>query len=111
MVGAAEIFRLAADQGLDLERAVSIINVSSGRSEATMRKFPEAILSDTYDLGFDLAAIHKDMARAHEIATEANVITPITSLATQLLRVAGRLGGWSQDFSAIAKLYDPRAGE
>jgi 3-hydroxyisobutyrate dehydrogenase len=111
MIGAAEIFSLAADQGLDLKRALSIINASSGRSDATMRKFPDAILSGTYDLGFDLAAIHKDMARACDIAADVRVITPITSLATQLVRLAGRLEGMSQDFSSIARLYDPRAQE
>src|ERR1700736_6230897 len=48
MIGAAEIFSLAADQGLDLHRALSIINASSGRSEATLRKYPAAVLSGPY---------------------------------------------------------------
>lgn len=111
MIGAAEILGLAADQGLDLTRALSIINASSGRSGATLQKYPEAIFSGTYDLGFDFAAIHKDMARACEIAGELKVITPVTSLATQLVRLAGRRGGMEKDFSRVARFYDPPAAE
>jgi 3-hydroxyisobutyrate dehydrogenase len=109
MIGTAEILSLATDQGLDLQRALSIINASSGRSEATLRKYPDAVLSGSYNLGFDFAAIHKDMTRACAIAEELNVIAPVTNLATQLVRLAGRRLGMGQDFSTVARFYDQGA--
>ena len=109
MIGAAEILSLAADQGLNLRRALAIINVSSGRSDATLRKYPSAVLSGTYDLGFDFATMDKDMARARAVADAQSVLAPVTSVATQLGRLAARASGLNQDFSTIAKVYHRRA--
>lgn len=111
MLGAAEILSLAADQGLDLRRALSIINVSSGRSDATLRKYPSAVLSGTYDLGFDFATMQKDMARACDVAEARGVLMPVTSVSTQLVMMAARAIGSNRDFSAIAQFYHSPAAE
>lgn len=106
MVAACELMALAGAEGLDRERALTIVNASSGRSEATRDKYPRAVLSGTWDLGFDFATILKDMARARALSRQAGVATPLTSVAAEIARLAAGQTGLRADFSQLAKTYD-----
>ena len=47
--------------GLDPAAMLAIFNVSSGRSGSTEKKWPEFILPETFDSGFGLRLMLKDM--------------------------------------------------
>ena len=59
--------------GLDLGRVVEILNVSTGRSSASLDKFPRAIVPGSYDYGFAGALMAKDVALYRENAAAAGV--------------------------------------
>ncbi|MEX0695647.1 MAG: NAD(P)-dependent oxidoreductase [Rhodospirillales bacterium] len=48
-------------QGVEMKTILDAVNVSSGRNTATMDKFPNRILTETYDCGFATKLQSKDM--------------------------------------------------
>jgi 3-hydroxyisobutyrate dehydrogenase-like beta-hydroxyacid dehydrogenase len=61
LVLAAEAVALGVKQGLDPETLLAVLNASSGRNSATAQKFPEAVLPGTFDFGFALSLMSKDV--------------------------------------------------
>lgn len=59
--------------GLDLDKMVAVLNVSSGRSAASENKFPKSIIPQTYDFGFAGALMAKDVTLYLEDAMAAGV--------------------------------------
>jgi 3-hydroxyisobutyrate dehydrogenase len=56
--------------GLDPQVMLSVINASSGQSASSLNKFPKFILSETYDSGFGLRLMLKDMRIAVGLAEQ-----------------------------------------
>lgn len=57
----AEAVALGVKEGLDPETLLAVLNASSGRNSATVQKFPEAVLPGTFDFGFALSLMSKDV--------------------------------------------------
>ena len=56
--------------GITPEKALQAINNSSGRSWVTQQRFPDHILTGTYDYGFSLDLLKKDVDTAKSICQE-----------------------------------------
>lgn len=67
----SEAVALGRSAGLDGETLVDVFSAGSGRNSATEQKFPEYVLSETYDMGFSLKLMEKDIRLFQEFA-EAN---------------------------------------
>ena len=61
MVATAEAIVLGETQGLNMATMLEVLNVSSGRNTATSDKFPNRILTETYDAGFSVDLMQKDV--------------------------------------------------
>lgn len=61
MAATSEAIAFGLSQGLDFATMLDVVNVSTGRNEATRDKFPRRILTGAYDAGFDMALMRKDM--------------------------------------------------
>jgi 3-hydroxyisobutyrate dehydrogenase-like beta-hydroxyacid dehydrogenase len=61
LVLTTEAVALGVKQGLDPETLLAVLNASSGRNSATVQKFPEAVLPGTFDFGFALSLMSKDV--------------------------------------------------
>ncbi|MFG1927203.1 NAD(P)-dependent oxidoreductase [Cryptosporangium sp. NPDC048952] len=70
--------------GLDPETMVSIFNGSSGRSGSTENKWPNFILPGTFDSGFGLRLMLKDMRIATGLADEVGAPDPLGHAAVEL---------------------------
>jgi 3-hydroxyisobutyrate dehydrogenase len=70
--------------GLDPETMLSIFNSSSGRSGSTENKWPNFILPGTYDSGFGLRLMVKDMRIATGLADQVGAPDPLGHAATEL---------------------------
>ncbi|MGW0948151.1 NAD(P)-dependent oxidoreductase [Streptomyces sp. NPDC002623] len=70
--------------GLDPAVVVELINSSSGRSGSTDNKFPNFVLPGTYDSGFGLRLMVKDMRIAVGLAHELGVASPLGDSAVAL---------------------------
>lgn len=67
-LAASEAVALGRAAGLDAETLVEAVNASSGRNGATEEKFPEYVLPETYDMGFPLELMEKDIRLFGEFA-------------------------------------------
>jgi 3-hydroxyisobutyrate dehydrogenase len=69
--------------GLDPQLMLDIVNTSSGRSGSTQVKWPRYILPGSFDSGFSMAFMVKDMKIALQLARETGVPAPLSRAAVQ----------------------------
>lgn len=86
LLAAAEALRVAEAAGLDTSVLADVLNASSGRNVATETKVKQCILSGTYDGGFRLGLMAKDV----EIAATLAEATGIEATSLQACRGALR---------------------
>ncbi|MFJ4159740.1 NAD(P)-dependent oxidoreductase [Microbacterium testaceum] len=69
--------------GLDPATMLDAINTSSGRSGSTQKKWPDFVLPGTFDSGFSLALMLKDMRIASDLAHSLNMPVALGDAAVQ----------------------------
>ncbi|WP_150954874.1 NAD(P)-dependent oxidoreductase [Microbacterium testaceum] len=69
--------------GLDAATMLDAINTSSGRSGSTQKKWPDFVLPGTFDSGFSLALMLKDMRIASDLAHRLNMPVELGDAAVQ----------------------------
>ncbi|MCC2030054.1 NAD(P)-dependent oxidoreductase [Microbacterium sp. YMB-B2] len=69
--------------GVDPKVMLDVLNGSSGRSGSTENKWPNFILSETYDSGFGLRLMLKDMRIANALAVELGVPNELGDFAAE----------------------------
>ena len=81
LAASCEAVAFGVAHGLDLSTMIDVLNVSTGRNSATVDKFPNRILTDTYDAGFSTAHMTKDVGlfvdRSDEVGTVNTVGTAV----------------------------------
>lgn len=83
LVAVAEAMDIAAAYGIDLNSAVGALNTATGASIVSQKMFPDWILSGTFDSGFALGLMARDVDLAIEVA-ERGGARPRVMAATQL---------------------------
>lgn len=98
--------------GLDPRLVLGIVNASSGRSGSTENKWPNFIIGGTYDSGFALRLMLKDMRIAAGLAHHLAVPSELTDRAVELWSEAADALSESADHTEIARWLEGRmAGE
>jgi len=84
---------------------LDVLNVSSGRTQASAHMFPKHVLPRTYDFGFMAGLMTKDISLFLESAAEAGVST---ELARQAAAIWERFSGESPgaDFTRIHQFVE-----
>ncbi|MEM1546590.1 MAG: NAD(P)-dependent oxidoreductase [Candidatus Methanomethylicia archaeon] len=77
LVATSEGIVLGLSEGIDINTMIDILNVSSGRNSATQDKFPKSIIPGTFDYGFKLGLMVKDLELYEEELKER--LNPIIS--------------------------------
>ena len=111
LMATAEAVVVAMRAGIEPARAVEILQASSGRSNASETKFPRFILPGTFDSGFALALMTKDVDAFMRLAEEAGVETPVAAAAAAYFRRAMQGPLAAEDHTAIVKLLGYPGGE
>jgi 3-hydroxyisobutyrate dehydrogenase len=93
--------RLAEKLGISLETAIAVINAGNARSFVSERRFPDHIVSHTFDGRSRAANLAKDMALAVALARQAGQPGPFGALSSDLLQRAMQLGLGDQDFTRL----------
>jgi 3-hydroxyisobutyrate dehydrogenase len=96
--------------GLEPARMVEVLNASSGANNSTQRKFAQFVLSGTFDSGFGLDLMAKDLAIATEIALDGGVVAPFSTLCAQLWADAAATLGPGHDHTEMARFVEAVAG-
>ena len=91
--------------GLDPAKMIEIFNASTGRNTGTDNKYPKFILSGTYNSGFALGLMAKDLRLALELARDTGVAADLLQTCVNLWSQAeGQLGGRADNTEVVRYL-------
>jgi 3-hydroxyisobutyrate dehydrogenase-like beta-hydroxyacid dehydrogenase len=106
----AEGMTIGVKAGLDPARMIEVLNVSSGRSSATLDKWPRAVLPRTFDFGFATGLCLKDVRLCLAAARGLGVPLSVGTAVCELLERTVRTCGADSDFTAMTKIVESDAG-
>ena len=61
MTATSEAILLGVKYKIDMKKILDVLNVSTGKNSATLDKFPNRILTETYDAAFKIELMYKDL--------------------------------------------------
>lgn len=107
----SEALLAGAAFGLEPRTMLDVLNGSSGRSGSTDNKWPNFVLDRSFDSGFGLRLMVKDMRIALDLADTVGRPAQLGETATQLWeRAAGQLPG-DADHTEIVRWLESRGGQ
>ena len=106
----AEALSLGARNGMASARMLEAINLSSGRNTASADKFPKYVLTGTFDFGFRLELMRKDLSLLQEAAAAADLPMPLAQSVVDLFSRASEVVPHDADLTAIAQAVESWTG-
>lgn len=102
LLASSEAIEAGRRFGLDYEVMLDVINSSTGRSWSTQYKYPTFVLPETFDSGFSLSLLLKDMHTATSLCREVDLPAGVGTAATALWAEAEARLGRGADHTEIA---------
>jgi 2-hydroxy-3-oxopropionate reductase len=102
----SEAFVAGVKGGLDPEVMMSVINAGSGKNGATLDKFPKHVLPGTFDFGFPVSSVCKDIGLAIEECQALGVPMWLGNAARQLWNVAAQQDGAWRDLTELVRTVE-----
>lgn len=106
----SEAFVAGVKGGLDPEVMMAAINAGSGRSGASQDKFMKQVLPRTFDFGFPVASVCKDIGLAVEECEALGVPMWVGNTVRQLWNFVGRQDGMQRDMTELVTSIEGWAG-
>lgn len=97
LAATSEAIILASRLGLSPQRAIEVLQASTGRSYSTEVKFPKFVLPRTFNSGFSMELMRKDIHTVTRMAREYNVPMFIANLVQELFGYALAHGAKTPD--------------
>jgi len=97
--------------GLDPAVMVDVLNAATGMNNSTQKKFKQFVLSRTFDAGFTMGLLAKDVSIALQVGRETGTPTPISALCKELVLAAQTMFGPDADHTEMARLCERLAGD
>lgn len=110
MVITSEALIVAKKLGLTPEKVIDAINSSSGRSWSSQFKFPTFVLNNTFNSGYSIGLMNKDLEIATRLGRELHVPMFVGALVQQLYNYAVGRGGGDECHTAIIKFIEDWRG-
>lgn len=110
LAAAVEVLVAAERHGIDPAAALAVVNRSTGRNDATERKIGQFVLSGTFDSGFRLRLMAKDIGIALDLLGSASVPAGIAQACGRLWREAAGQLPENADNVEIARVVRQRSG-
>ena len=105
----SEAMALGIKAGIAPQMMIDIFNASSGRNTATEAKFPNAVLTRSFDIGFNTGLMFKDVRLCIEEAEALGVTMFVGSGTRQAWAHALGKGEPSDDSTVIMQHYEKLA--
>jgi 3-hydroxyisobutyrate dehydrogenase len=86
LAATSEAVAFGVAHGLDMAMMVDVLNVSTGRNSATADKFPNRILTGSFDAGFSTAHMAKDVALFVDGARHVNTTEGVAAAVAETWR-------------------------
>ena len=107
LAATSEAVAFGVAHGLDMSTMIDVLNVSTGRNSATTDKFPNRILTGSYDAGFSTAHMTKDVGLFVDGAGEVKTPPRVAAAVAETWRGCdGALPG--SDFTEIWRYVSTR---
>jgi 3-hydroxyisobutyrate dehydrogenase len=110
LLAAAEAVLAARRFGLDAGKVVDVLNASTGMNNSTLNKFHRFILSRSFDSGFSLDLMVKDLRTALEVARSTGSPTPLAEACVEAWAEAQAALGPGLDHTAVVRYWENLAG-
>jgi 3-hydroxyisobutyrate dehydrogenase-like beta-hydroxyacid dehydrogenase len=110
LAATSEAIILASKMGISPQRAVEVLAVSTGRSYSTELKIPKFVLPRTFNSGFTLELMHKDLNTVTRMAREYKVPMLLANLVQELYGYSLAHGDKKTDHTAIFSSLEDLAG-
>jgi len=110
MAISSEAVVMAEKAGLDVAQVLDIINSGSGRNSATADKILHHVVPRTFDYGFTIGLVDKDVRLCMEEAESLGVPMVVGSAVRQLLSVCRHTEGGEADITHLVKTVEGWAG-
>jgi 3-hydroxyisobutyrate dehydrogenase-like beta-hydroxyacid dehydrogenase len=105
-----EALSLAAKAGLDPQLVLDVVNVSSGANNAAQDKFPKQVLTRSFNHGFRLDLMAKDVRLCLAEASRYGVPMMLGGAVDQLWRLADSSLEQGADCTLIVRIFEEWAG-
>ena len=110
MAISSEAVVMGVKAGLDPQMIVDVINAGSGRNSATQDKIPRCVIPRTFNFGFALALLNKDLRLCMEEADAMGVPMIVGNSVRQLLAITAVSEGPEADMTDVVKSVERWAG-
>ena len=110
MIGNAEALVFAQRAGADLTGVRAVLASATASNYILAEWLPKTWLAGTFEGGFALDLLRKDLAAALDAARAIGHPMPATGLAYQLYTTRSAKGDGALDYSAIVKAYERNLG-
>lgn len=106
----SEALVLGAKAGLDPDLMVEVLNAGSGRNSATVAKIPASVLPRTFDWGFPIGLMGKDVGLFLREAEALGVPSLVGTAVRQLIGITMSRFGHDADMTTIIRTVEEWAG-
>jgi len=96
--------------GLDPAVMTDVLNAATGMNNSTQKKFKQYVLSRSFDAGFSMGLLAKDLSIALQVARETATSVPVSAVVRELIVSAEAKFGPNADHTEMAKLCEILAG-
>ena len=108
MAASSEAIAMGVKAGLDPSLMCDVINAGSGMNTATTQKFPRSVLPGTFDYGFGMALMVKDVRLFLAEAEDFGIPIEVAKAVGRLWETAMAEHGEQSDFTELAKTVEKR---
>ena len=111
MIANVEALTFAKKAGADIDAVRKVIATATGSNYVLDHWLPKMWLAGTFEGGFALDLLRKDLAAALDAARSMKVAMPASALSYQMYTARSARGDGALDYSAIAKSYERTDGD
>ena len=111
MIANCEALTFARKAGADLEAVRKVLSTATASNYLLEQWLPKTWFAGTFEGGFALDLLRKDLGAALDAARAMKVPLPASAFAYQLYTLQSAEGDGALDYSAVAKFYEHVVGE
>ena len=106
LVAACEAIRVAQAFGIDAQKAVDVLNASTGRNNSTENKLAQFVLSRSFASGFSASLMQKDLATALDLANDLRTQTVLAKDVVEFWTKAAETLPAGADHTEIMRMLE-----
>ena len=110
MIASAEALVYGVKAGLDAQTMLDVVNVSSGRSFATLERIPQCVMNRGFPVRFTTELLHKDVKMCIDDAERIGAPMMLSPAARQFLAFALTQGDGDKDNVYTIRHFEQWAG-